>query len=98
MVFAMAKQQSLFSPKFGATSSHVFTQSPAKLRSKTRNSQFGLMGQFVCATTNAVGMAAPLPNILDTTSLIGYSPMPENRFQVFFAYLYKKFQSKFRRI
>jgi hypothetical protein len=40
----------------------------AKPRSKTRNSQFGLLGPVLRATTTAVEMAAPARNILDTTS------------------------------
>jgi hypothetical protein len=40
----------------------------AKRRSRTRNSQFGLLGQILFATTTAVYMAAPVRNILDTTS------------------------------
>jgi hypothetical protein len=56
----MVKQPDLFSPKFGATSSHVFTQSPQKPRSITRNSQFGLLGPVLRATT--------VRNILDGTS------------------------------
>jgi hypothetical protein len=42
----------------------------AKLRSRTRNSQFGLLGQIICAATTAVLMAAPDRNILDTTSCV----------------------------
>jgi hypothetical protein len=50
----MAKQPGLFSPKFVATSSQVFTQSPQKRRSRTRNSQFGLLGLVLRATTTSV--------------------------------------------
>jgi hypothetical protein len=63
----MVKQTGLFSPNFGATSSHVFTVA-AKLRSRTRNSEFGLLGQILCATTTAVKMTAQVRNILDVTS------------------------------
>ena len=45
----MVKQSVLFSPKLGAMSSHVFMHSPPKLRSRTQNSQFGLLGQILCA-------------------------------------------------
>jgi hypothetical protein len=51
----MVKQPGLFSPKFGETSSHVFTQSPQnQRRSRTRNSQFGLLEPVLRATTTAV--------------------------------------------
>jgi hypothetical protein len=40
----------------------------AKRRSRTRNSQFGLLGPVLRATTTAVQMEAPVRNILDTTS------------------------------
>jgi hypothetical protein len=40
----------------------------AKRRSRIRNSQFGLMRPVLRATTTAVYMAAPVRNILDTTS------------------------------
>jgi hypothetical protein len=43
----------------------------AKRRSRTRCSQFGLLGQVLRATTTAVEMAAPVRNILDTTSYVG---------------------------
>jgi hypothetical protein len=39
-----------------------------KRRSRTRNSQFGQLGSVILATTTAVQMAAPVQNILDTTS------------------------------
>ena len=45
----MVKQPGLFLPKFGAMSSHVFHAVAAKLRSRTWNSQFGLLGQILCA-------------------------------------------------
>jgi hypothetical protein len=50
----MVKQPGLFSPKFGATSSHVFTQSPqnAAVEPRTHNSAF--WDKFFCATTTAV--------------------------------------------
>jgi hypothetical protein len=51
----MVKQPSLFSPKSGAMSPHVFTQSPKKKRrSRIRNSKFGLLGKILCAPTTAV--------------------------------------------
>jgi hypothetical protein len=40
----------------------------AQLLSRTRNSQFGLLGPVLRATTTAVWMAAPVRNILDITS------------------------------
>jgi hypothetical protein len=40
----------------------------AKSRSRTRNSQFGLLGPVLRATTIAVQMVALVRNILDTTS------------------------------
>jgi hypothetical protein len=39
-----------------------------KRRSRTRNSQFGLLEQVLRAAKTAVRMAAPVRNILDTTS------------------------------
>jgi hypothetical protein len=39
-----------------------------KLRTRTRNSQFGLLGQVFRAITNAVYMEATVRNVLDTTS------------------------------
>jgi hypothetical protein len=44
---------------------HAFA---AKLRSITRNSQFGLLGPKLRATTTAVYTAAPVLNILNTNS------------------------------
>jgi hypothetical protein len=43
----------------------------AKRRSRTRNSQFGLLGPVVRATTTSVQIAAPVRNILDNTSYVG---------------------------
>jgi hypothetical protein len=40
----MVKQPGLFSPMFGATSSHVFHAVTANRRSRIRNSQFGSFG------------------------------------------------------
>jgi len=45
----MVNQPGLFSPKFGTMSSHFFHAVSAKLRSRTRNSQFGLLGQILYA-------------------------------------------------
>jgi hypothetical protein len=59
----MVKQAGLFLPEFGVTSSHVFT----KRRSRTRNSQFSLLGPVLHTTTSAVLMAVPVRNNLDTT-------------------------------
>jgi K+-sensing histidine kinase KdpD len=39
-----------------------------KRRSRTRNSQFGLLGPVRCTTTTAVWMVAAVRNILDTAS------------------------------
>jgi hypothetical protein len=51
----MVKQPGLFSPTFGATSSHVFTQSPQNVAVEPgRNSQFGLLGPVLRAPTTAV--------------------------------------------
>jgi hypothetical protein len=61
----MVKQPGLFLPKF--TRFHAVD---AKNRSRTQNSQFGLLGQIFCATTTVVQMAAPVRNILDTASYI----------------------------
>jgi hypothetical protein len=47
----------------------------AKHRSRTQNSQFGLLGPVLRATTTAVYMAAPVRNILDTTSYINECAM-----------------------
>jgi hypothetical protein len=46
----------------------LFRAIAAKCRSSTRKSQFGLLGPVLRATTTAVYMAAPVRNILDTTS------------------------------
>jgi hypothetical protein len=40
----------------------------AKRRSRTRTSQFGLLGPVLRATTTSVEMAAPVRNILETAS------------------------------
>jgi hypothetical protein len=64
----MVKQLGLFSPKFGATSSHVLTQSPQKSQYITSTSQFGLLAQVLRLTATAIYMAAPVRNVLDTTS------------------------------
>jgi hypothetical protein len=40
----------------------------ANLRSRIRDSQFDLLGPVLRATATAVRMAAPVRNILDTTS------------------------------
>jgi hypothetical protein len=64
----MVKQPDLFSPKFGFSVFARFHVFAAKRRSRTRNSQFGLFGQILCAITTAVWMAAPVRNILDATS------------------------------
>jgi hypothetical protein len=50
----MVKHPGQFSTKFGATSSHVFRAATAKRRSRTRNSQFGLLGPVLRATTTVV--------------------------------------------
>jgi hypothetical protein len=47
----------------------------AKCHGRTQNSQFGLMGPVLCATS-AVQMVAPVWNILDTTSYSGASLAP----------------------
>jgi hypothetical protein len=47
------KQPGLFSPKFGAMSSHFFTQSPQKVEVKP-GIQCGLLGTVLRATTTAV--------------------------------------------
>jgi hypothetical protein len=44
-----------------------------KHRSRNRNSQFGLFGPVLRATTTAVWMAAPVQNILDTPSYIQFT-------------------------
>jgi hypothetical protein len=68
----MVKQPGLFSPKFGATSSPVFTRFhaiAAKRRSRTRNSHFGVLVPVFRATTTAVKMAAP------ALEYFGYQPI-----------------------
>jgi hypothetical protein len=50
----MVKQPGLFSPKFGATSSQVFTQSPQNVAVEPGISQFGLLGPVLRATTTKV--------------------------------------------
>jgi hypothetical protein len=66
----MVKQQGLFSPNFGTTSSYVFTQSPQNVAVEPGIHSlafcdwcFALPQLCVC-----VWMAAPVWNILDTTS------------------------------
>jgi hypothetical protein len=49
----LVKQPCLFSPKFGATSSHVFTQSPQNFAVEP-GIQFGPLGQVLRSTTTAV--------------------------------------------
>jgi hypothetical protein len=49
----IVKQPGLFSPKSGATSSHVFTQSPQNFAVEA-GIQFGLLGLVLHATTTAV--------------------------------------------
>ena len=45
----MVKQADLFSPKLGGDVFARFHAVAAKLCSRTRNSQFGLLGQILCA-------------------------------------------------
>jgi hypothetical protein len=52
--FVMVKEPGLLSPKFGATLSHVFMQSPQNFAVEPLNSQFGLIGTVLRATTTAV--------------------------------------------
>jgi hypothetical protein len=52
----MVKQSGLFSPKLGATSSHAVA---AKRRCRTRNSQFGLLEQILCANCCVDGGTSP---------------------------------------
>jgi hypothetical protein len=64
----MVKQPSLFLPKFGATSSHVFKQSPQNFAVKP-----GIHGLAPFRTNclfchKCCMMVAPVWNILDTTS------------------------------
>jgi hypothetical protein len=63
----IVKEPGLFLPKFGATSSHVFTQSPQNFTVEP-GVQFGLLGPALRAATTAVQMAASDRNILDITS------------------------------
>jgi hypothetical protein len=50
----VVKQPDMFSPKFGATSWHVFTQSPQNFAVEPGISQFSLFGPVLRATTAAV--------------------------------------------
>jgi len=61
----IVKKPGLFSPKLGTMSSHFFTQSPQNFCSRTRNSQFGLLGQILYTQSPPVHMAAPVRKILD---------------------------------
>jgi hypothetical protein len=65
----MVKQPGLFSLKFGATSSHVFAQSPQNVTVKPGIHNLASWNRcFVLPQTSAVWMEAPVPNISDTTS------------------------------
>jgi hypothetical protein len=64
----VVKEPGFFSPKFGGDIFARFHAIARKLRTRTRNSQFGLLGQVFRAITNAVYMAATARNVLDTTS------------------------------
>jgi hypothetical protein len=44
----------------------------AKRHSRTQNSKFGLLGLVLHVTTTAVKMAAPVRNILETTSYLNF--------------------------
>jgi hypothetical protein len=59
-----------------------FCAVPTKRCSRSRNSQFGLMGQVLRATTTVVSMVAPVRNIWDTTS---YSYILQWTFHLFIA-------------
>ena len=45
----MVRQPGLFSTKLGGDDFALFHAFSAKLRRRTRNSQFGLLGQILCA-------------------------------------------------
>jgi hypothetical protein len=64
----MVKQPGTFSPKLGVDVFARLHAVAAKRSSRTQNSQFGLLGPVLRATTTAVWMAAPVRDILDTTS------------------------------
>jgi hypothetical protein len=71
----MVKQPGLFSPKFGATSSHVLTQLPQNVTEETRNSQFGLSGpcfalpQLLYRWRHQSGIFWILPRIFQPTQI-----------------------------
>jgi hypothetical protein len=64
----IVKEPGLFLPNFGGDVFARFHAVAAKLHSRTRNSQFGLLRPVLRATTTIVQMAAPVRNILDITS------------------------------
>jgi len=49
--FVMVKQPGLFSPKFGATSSHVFVQSPQNVAVEPRNHILACWDKFFVRST-----------------------------------------------